>query len=1173
MLLHWCTLEPAGASSLAAIRFTSPVRIQSISIFPTDDKPFAQDPSIVSRTEPEAFFLELYFNAHPVALPHVKEKPKPSNALIPTVVAYAGGRMMFAVNMSAELSTRLMIVKGAFESVSMAIYGDVVNELPPPKTTYDPRPMPVLETIPLSAALDPANARDPTALASQLLNLIPDAPSLPLVIRLMLCLKPTNEDWDLPEFPYLFADLGQLSEESAIDEDFTSLAEKVAGALGPSNESQSYYVAGLLSHAACQHPAMAMALLDNLDVSAVFEPSTLDDESTLESLREAASNPDVARKLNNPEFKESLVSLSKNMAFDGRIRTLAQQLLDRVEGMAILEDAFSNTQGDFVGAAAVLKDIACQEMSTGILLESLITHPDLVEKLAQNPALAALPPTLFVKRSMPISYDEFIAFLRAFVGVGCVLAVYAWADSLPDERCRERCLSIISLWQGVDGYREILDHLLLLRQMVFRLSCMLDGEVPTKAGIDSEAILLQLCKAPRAILRPVLLDCVFSLKPPHCTMTYEDQEALQRAATVADGGLYGAVDFLLQPIDRPPSFSYLRTLRVALAVLDQEIAERDEYEVLQEFWKEGSCSLETCLADIFVGLSEEISGHFGVHPPSPTSSEALAHTFRAAAETLTILIRFAPNYPLPGRMLRAFTNAAADLFVCTDLADILFSQSSPACIAAQEVRQACVNVVRTLAEVPEPLAGGKSHARVILQTLLEHGLDSGAHEPVHHILQVFCLIDYLLDTPEDEVELVAWGQNILPNILREVWAFCRALDTENKAHFVRRLVALDKGNVGIGDWILQEELKDLAHCAQAVPSAATPRQQTLIKQMQISLSLRFLLDLMVDTSSDASWCVSSLATSTELVEYFVAFLNEALAQNIVASQLTKILRTIASQASTLHDLLKLPLALALLRTSQSGGGTASDVTSSLYLAQSILLSCPNHLVLANQVATEISLLLESLKSATYIGEGDLPAALVDLLEWFTGTDNPTLMGFSAESFASLSERIQHGLDEEKQSTLSRVRGALRYAEDLPSIPDALLLPSAITLSVQEIEDLLVPKTLVPSTPQHKTLKQDVLSLVAISPPTALIRSSATTGLTKTYSRNDFRQLRQMPSARQNTSRLPSMHVDDFENAASSPTLLPLPMSLPVPLAGPSNVPYNGGSPENFASLSPVFKLL
>ena len=46
-------------------------------------------------------------------------------------------------------------------------------------------------------------------------------------------------------------------------------------------------------------------------------------------------------------------------------------------------------------------------------------------------------------------------FLRAFIGVSCVLAVYAWADSLPDEFCRERSLAILRLWQGVDGYREV----------------------------------------------------------------------------------------------------------------------------------------------------------------------------------------------------------------------------------------------------------------------------------------------------------------------------------------------------------------------------------------------------------------------------------------------------------------------------------------------------------------------------------------------------------------------------------------------------------------------------------------------------------------------------------------------------------------------------------------------
>ena len=122
-------------------------------------------------------------------------------------------------------------------------------------------------------------------------------------------------------------------------------------------------------------------------------------------------------------------------------------------------------------------------------------------------------------------------------------------------------------------YRQILDHLLLLRQMVFRLGCMLEGDVPTRAGVDSEAILLQLCKAPRAMLRTALIDCVLSLKPPHYVMTYEDQDFLQQTATVADRGLCGAVNCLLQPVERQPSFSYLRALRVALAVVEQELSD------------------------------------------------------------------------------------------------------------------------------------------------------------------------------------------------------------------------------------------------------------------------------------------------------------------------------------------------------------------------------------------------------------------------------------------------------------------------------------------------------------------------------------------------------------------------------------------------------------------------
>jgi hypothetical protein len=142
-----------------------------------------------------------------------------------------------------------MIVKGRFESVSMAVYGDPVSEIHSPSQKYEMRMIPSIEQPALSRAVDPANSLDPTALARQLLTLIPYSPPLPLVIRLMLCLKPSNDDWDLPDFPYLYADLdgdsGVFDLEMAyqctskpVPDDISQdtiqrFAEKVAASIGP----------------------------------------------------------------------------------------------------------------------------------------------------------------------------------------------------------------------------------------------------------------------------------------------------------------------------------------------------------------------------------------------------------------------------------------------------------------------------------------------------------------------------------------------------------------------------------------------------------------------------------------------------------------------------------------------------------------------------------------------------------------------------------------------------------------------------------------------------------------------------------------------------------------------------------------------------------------------------
>lgn len=143
-----------------------------------------------------------------------------------------------------------MIIHGDFTSLSIAIYGDLVNELPTgPSANHEAKPLPRVQSSRPSGAMDLCNVVDPTSLGQSLLTLVPGAPSLSLIVRLMLCLKPSNEDWDDPDFPHLYANLQEDFEDfdlqtaltitsrsvsDAVDEDLMrSFADRVANCVGP----------------------------------------------------------------------------------------------------------------------------------------------------------------------------------------------------------------------------------------------------------------------------------------------------------------------------------------------------------------------------------------------------------------------------------------------------------------------------------------------------------------------------------------------------------------------------------------------------------------------------------------------------------------------------------------------------------------------------------------------------------------------------------------------------------------------------------------------------------------------------------------------------------------------------------------------------------------------------
>jgi len=112
---------------------------------------------------------------------------------------------------SRKYATRLIIFQGQFQDISLAIYGEVAADRQE-VVDQEPRSLPVLSPIPLSPALDLANSSSPTSLVKQLLALMPSPAPLALVIRLMFCLKPEKEDWDNPEFPYVYSDLDKVFE-------------------------------------------------------------------------------------------------------------------------------------------------------------------------------------------------------------------------------------------------------------------------------------------------------------------------------------------------------------------------------------------------------------------------------------------------------------------------------------------------------------------------------------------------------------------------------------------------------------------------------------------------------------------------------------------------------------------------------------------------------------------------------------------------------------------------------------------------------------------------------------------------------------------------------------------------------------------------------------------------
>lgn len=163
------------------------------------------------------------------------------------------------------------------------------------------------------------------------------------------------------------------------------------------------------------------------------------DEDTLDHLLVAAANPDIAKAFAAANLPKELQAVASRPGVDPYVKRAAQRVIDRLRSWDALSTAIQGANLSFVTAREVLRDLGSDEASFGVVLHSLVTHPDLVATIAETEGLVEL---------------------RAWVGVACVLAAYAWADSVPNELCRSRAFGIMRLWQSTPRYREVLTIIL-----------------------------------------------------------------------------------------------------------------------------------------------------------------------------------------------------------------------------------------------------------------------------------------------------------------------------------------------------------------------------------------------------------------------------------------------------------------------------------------------------------------------------------------------------------------------------------------------------------------------------------------------------------------------------------------------------------------------------------------
>lgn len=608
-----------------------------------------------------------------------------------------------------------------------------------------------------------------------------------------------------------------------------------------------------------------------------------------------------------------------------------------------------------------------------------------------------------------------------------------------------------------------------------------------------EQILLELCKEPNSFLSEDFDDTILSLQQPLSFISEDQRLEARKAALVAKDGLSAAVEELVYTSDRPFSVRRIRILRVATAVISRELSDGPGTQnVVNAVWNERSTSVVMQVAMILSAVDENLSTNFTLASTAEMNAPLVEELFHLACDLFGLIGKIAGFSPFTTRSLASIMKSVAGVHACARgvLQDMA---SSKLFRIAGITEQVALSLVSTLVgDVRQVNSSKATRAQVVLTSLLQLSLNFEDGDPALHIVYLLSLVERCLARLA-EADTVHAMRSILPNILQDLVTFYRLLSADSKYALLLRIAALDNDSIGLRGYLLHEELKDTLDVLGP--------DVNQMDAYQLGQSIKLLGSL-----AGAPWFNEVVEPGSELAQNIATLLEGIFQHRYSSTDVPLLVEHLARRKDELDEPTLKFWTLLLVLTWHS------QIPS--VLPQDLLEGLIPNAIQSRLLQQALGWVLAAIASADDISDEDVTCCTY-ILQWLSAKEDvqyKILRGITSEQLSRIYTKCNYSA--ESQSHLS-------VDEDLVEPPQRIELPDQLDLPPDEISRLLNPPD-IPSTPKRTNKTPDILGVV-ISPPTALLRSLDATGLTKTYSANDFRDLRQSPQARQNTSRLPSKH--------------------------------------------------